>query len=155
MTRTTVSPHRFTLALIAVLALGACTREEASDPAIESERSARAEADATERHPVAASQDSGAGQYAQESGDPSSTVAGRDPLDVLDPTQRDVPAPSEDPALAAQVQERARAEAMARCAMLAPPDRSNCLARLRQGYAMNESEDESKSDDAADEPDER
>lgn len=150
---TAVSTLRFAAGLSALLALAACTREQGADPAIESERSARAEADAAERHPVAASQQSGAGQYAESSGDPSSAVAGRDPIDVLDPTQRDVPAPAEDPAIAAQVQQAAQAEAMARCATLAPRDRRDCESRLEQGYAMTEPDDEPKSDDAADQPD--
>jgi hypothetical protein len=157
MSRAAVSPRRLVAGLLAVLALGACTREEASDPALESDRSARAEADASERHPVAASQASGAGQHAPDSGDPSSTMAGRDPLDVLDPTQRDVPAPAEDPAIAAQAQQTARAEAMARCATLAPQDRSDCEARLEQGYAMNPPEDglEDEDEDDASGADER
>ena len=145
MSRPSVSPSRLVFgltALLALLALGACTREEASDPALESDRSARAEADASERHPVAASQESGAGQYAQDSGDPSSTVSARDPLDVLDPTQRDLPSPAEDPAIAARTQRAARAEEMTRCATLSPQDRTDCEARLEQGYAMSEPEDE-------------
>jgi hypothetical protein len=122
--------------LLAALALSACTRE-ASDPALESDRSARAEADATERHPVAASPQSGAGQLEQDRGDAATQVAGRDPLDVLDPRQRDVPAPAEDPSLAAQTNRAVRNDALARCATLAPRDRSDC-----ESYAMSETEDD-------------
>jgi hypothetical protein len=140
MSRTSAVP-KFAASLILLSALSACTREEASDPALESDRSARAEADATERHPVAASQQSGAGQHEQDRGDASSRIAGRDPLDVLDPRQRDVPAPAEDPALASHANRVAREEALARCATLAPRDRSDC-----ESYAMSEDDDALDSD---------
>lgn len=125
------------IGLLAALALGACSREQASDSALEPERSARAEADATERHPVAASQAEGAGRYEQDGGDASSQIAGRDPLDVLDPRQPDAAAPAGDATIAAQAGKLARSEAIARCATLAPRDRSDC-----ESYAMSELEDE-------------
>lgn len=149
MYRSLATPLQLALGLMAALALSACSREEASDPALESDRSARAEADASERHPVAASQESGAGRYAQESGDASSQVAARDPLDVLDPRQKDVPSPAEDPAIAAQAARDAGSDAKARCATLAPRERSDC-----ESYAMSEAddgfEDESESDTDSD-----